>query len=335
MRIGTWNVEYAAGKDKNDRRLRRLRDADCDIWVLTETHDELALGPDYSSASTVQREPGRAGGRWTTIWSRSPIIKTVPVDDVHRTVAALIDSPSGPLLVYGTVLPWHADRGPGGHAAGWTEHHRLIPMHGREWAALRRLYPDAALCVAGDLNMNLGGPHYYGTVEGRALLRAAFSDAGLACITETERIPAGLLAHGPIDHICVSEQLSGAARVATAWEGTDGDGVRLSDHNPIRPIGSVVQGAFRPRDAALWGFAERQSAALRRQALLSERARCLPVRPPPAANAAPSAVSRHPSQFIDQSAKSAVAPNPPVERRADPVFDLPRTGPGPDAEPDV
>ena len=39
MRIGTWNVEYAAGQDKYDRRLRRLREMACDIRLLTETHE--------------------------------------------------------------------------------------------------------------------------------------------------------------------------------------------------------------------------------------------------------------------------------------------------------
>jgi endonuclease/exonuclease/phosphatase family metal-dependent hydrolase len=81
--------------------------------------------------------------------------------------------------------------------------------------------------------MNLSGPHYYGTVKGRALLRTGLDAAGLACMTETERIPPGLLAHGPIDHVCVSEPLCHAARVAGAWEGKDGDGIRLSDHSGV------------------------------------------------------------------------------------------------------
>jgi len=233
MRIGTWNVEYAAGRDKNDRRIRRLREMACDIWVLTETHDDLDLGPDYHAVSTTQRVTGRAGARWTTIWSRCPITKEVSAGDSNRTVAALVESPLGPLVVYGTVLPWHSDLGPDASAKVWAEHHRVVPMQAKEWARLRADYPEAALCVAGDLNMNLGGPHYYGTAKGRELLRDGLRDASLACVTETERVPEGLLSHGPIDHICVSEQLASRATVVGAWEGRDGDGVRLSDHSGL------------------------------------------------------------------------------------------------------
>jgi hypothetical protein len=235
MRIGTWNVEYAAGGEKNDRRLRRLREMDCDLWVLTETHDDLDLGHGYHAVSTTHRVTGRAGARWTSIWSRFPIMKAVLVEDSNRTVAALIESPLGPLVVYGTVLPWHTDLGPKGNAEAWSEHHRIVPRQGQEWATLRAAYPQAALVVAGDFNMNLGGRHHYGTAAGREMLRAGLRGAALVCITETERVPVGL-SHAPIDHICLSEQLAPQARVAEAWEGTDAERVRLSDH-----IGLVVE----------------------------------------------------------------------------------------------
>ena len=105
-------------------------------------------------------------------------------------------------------------------------------MQGREWARLRDDYPGAALCVAGDLNMNLGGRHHYGTVKGREMLRAGLKGAALVCVTETERVPAGLLSHGPIDHICVSDGLAADASVVHAWEG-DAEGVHLSDHSGL------------------------------------------------------------------------------------------------------
>jgi endonuclease/exonuclease/phosphatase family metal-dependent hydrolase len=232
LKIGTWNVEYAAGQEKNERRLRRIHEMDCDVWILTETHDDLDLGAGHHKVSTTQRVTGRAGARWTTIWSRFPISEVVPVEDSNRTVAALLATSTGPLLVYGTVLPWHSDRGPSADAKSWVEHHRVVPMQAREWRQLQDAFPDAALCVAGDLNMNLGGPHYYGTVTGRRMLRAGLEEANLVCLTETERIPAGRLRHGPIDHICISKHLA-CEPVVDAWEGTDGDGVSLSDHSGL------------------------------------------------------------------------------------------------------
>jgi len=233
MRVGTWNVQYAAGRQKNERRLRRIQEMNCDVWILTETHDDLALGTAYQAVSTTPRASGRAGARWTTIWSRFPSIERLTVLDPHRTVAALFESPVGLLVVYGTVLPWGTDRGPDGNAAGWTEHHRIIPMQAKEWASLQGAHPDAALCVAGDLNMNLGGAHYYGTARGRELLRAGLAGADLSCVTETEMVPHGQLSHGPIDHICISRRLAREAKVAGAWEGTDADGHRLSDHSGL------------------------------------------------------------------------------------------------------
>ncbi len=43
MRIGTWNVEYAAVPAKNARRRELLVGADADVWVLTETNDSLDI----------------------------------------------------------------------------------------------------------------------------------------------------------------------------------------------------------------------------------------------------------------------------------------------------
>lgn len=233
MRIGTWNVEYALGVEKNARRLRRLVAMDCDVWILTETHDDLALGPEYASASTAQRETGRAGARWTTIWSKYPIEAALAAEDAHRTVAARLRTPEGPLLVFGTVLPWHSDGGPAGDARNWSEFYRVAPAQAAEWAALRAGAPGVPLCVAGDLNMNLGGPHYYGTNKGREQLRAGLREADLVCTTETERVPAGMLAYPNIDHVCLSSELAARACVTQAWRGTDDDGVRLSDHSGL------------------------------------------------------------------------------------------------------
>ena len=53
MRIGTWNVEYAAGAAKNERRVARKRAANAGIWVLTETHDALARRSSKVSARPI------------------------------------------------------------------------------------------------------------------------------------------------------------------------------------------------------------------------------------------------------------------------------------------
>jgi len=135
------------------------------------------------------------------------------------------------MIVYGTVMPWHSDPGTTG-ARNWVEHHRVVPEQAREWLELRSAYPGIALCVAGDFNMDIGGSHYYGTKTGRSALSDGLREAQLDCVTSTDRIPAGKLAHAPIDHICVSTTLAAGAAVVDAWNGTL-DGIRLSDHSGL------------------------------------------------------------------------------------------------------
>lgn len=140
LRLATWNVEYAAGATKNAARLARILSEKADIWVLTETHDDLSLVPTHASTTTVQRSTGRRGGRWTAIWSRWPLAP-VAVDDPARTVAALVATPGGSLLVYGTVLPWGTDPGPdlAKTAKGWSEMDRVLPLQLAEWRRLREV----------------------------------------------------------------------------------------------------------------------------------------------------------------------------------------------------
>ena len=235
LRVGTWNVEYALGVERNARRAAILRDADADIWALTETHDELDLSSTHAAVSTLQRPSGRVGGRWTTIWTRCPVLAAPAVADPIRTVAALLDTPFGPVLVYGTVMPWGNDAGPDPKSPStrWTEQGRVLPEQVAEWARLRGQHPGAALVVAGDFNMNLGGKHHYGTLRGRVTLREGSSKNGLFCATETERVPSGALRDPPIDHVAVPACWEGRTTVAAAWEGRAPDGVKLSDHSGL------------------------------------------------------------------------------------------------------
>ncbi len=245
MRIGTWNVEYGAGAEKNARRMAILVRHAADLWVLTETHDNLDLSASHVPIHSRQRPHGRPGGRWVSIWTRFPVLHSVEVIDPVRTVAAMVMVPTGPLLVYGTVMPWASDRGDapfGAPVRAWSEHHRVVAQQGEEWAALRERYPGVDLCVAGDLNMNLGGKHYYGTAHGRRLLREAMMAHDLFCATETEQVPAGSLAHPPIDHVLLPTAWAPRTAVIATWEGRDGPEPRMSDHSGL----VVAVGGDRP-----------------------------------------------------------------------------------------
>lgn len=94
-------------------------------------------------------------------------------------------------------------------------------------------WPRAALVVAGDFNVNLGGKHYYGTERARKALRAGLAERQLHCATEWAQVPEGMLQFSPIDHVVVPSSWAVRTKVVRAWEGTDADGVKLSDHSGL------------------------------------------------------------------------------------------------------
>ena len=228
LRIGTWNVEYASAA-RNPLRLALIERADADIWVLTETQDGLALGSSYTPQHS-EPHPQKRPQRWVTIWSRHPLIKRIDVRDPIRTAAALYATPLGKVLVYGTVMPWSSDRGLSGVEAYWAEHHRVVSEQVKECSELRDDHGDAAICVAGDFNMTLGGGYPYGTPKGSQLLEDGLKEAGMACVTRMEHVPRDAMSH--IDHICVPEEWAVRTTVVDGWPGTI-EGVRLSDHSAV------------------------------------------------------------------------------------------------------
>jgi hypothetical protein len=62
LKIGTWNVQYGRGAEKNATRLGLLLAHKADVWVLTETHSDLDLSPEYTSSTTTPRNSLSHGG---------------------------------------------------------------------------------------------------------------------------------------------------------------------------------------------------------------------------------------------------------------------------------
>lgn len=232
MRIGTWNVEYAY--ERRLGNLRRVLSANAaDIWILTETHDDLVPPNCPYSLHSDERPKNwsaiRPGSRWVSIWSRYPVVANVsrPQADRERTVCALLDIGAGrSMLVYGTVMPWKGDR----NKFDWSEHHRVIPEQCAEWPELTRAYPGAEMCIAGDFNTDMGSGSYYGTKQGIGALRAGLAACNTFCATEPNRFPVGLLVNPPIDHIALSQRHEGATSIVAAWPA---EKTTLSDHSGI------------------------------------------------------------------------------------------------------
>lgn len=236
MRIGVWNLECVVHKDRNPARLDFLRARDVDIWVLTETHVEIDLSPSHPHAiHSARRNRSRNGMHWVSIWSRFPIVAEIESMDV-RTAIALLDAPIGPMLVFGTVWPWHSDNGeyPADKVwANWARQAPVILEQRKEWSRLTAKWPHSILCVAGDLNMTFGGPTAYGSRAGRIEAALAMQRFDLACTTSWARLPHGALGRAPIDHVLLPRPIADRTRVSDLWPGRPRELDRLSDHSGI------------------------------------------------------------------------------------------------------
>ena len=140
MRIATWNLERPKnGSSQRSRLLMdKLGEIDADIWILTETHDEVIPDKGYHSGSTdpVPEPPiiHLDGEHRTTIWTRWPIADTLPTSSPDRTVCADIETPYGSLLVYGTIISYHRSGCPPyGSARQWEAYYAAIATQGAEW----------------------------------------------------------------------------------------------------------------------------------------------------------------------------------------------------------
>lgn len=80
----------------------------------------------------------------------------------------------------------------------------------------------------------------YGTHALRDQLSSSLDEVGLRSLTDVDLVASGHLVQSHVQHICVS---AGIEQVGTleAWERTDSEGVRLSDH-PTLAVDLLVVG---------------------------------------------------------------------------------------------
>ena len=207
MKLAVWNVERLPSRPRRDRVLAVIESVAADVWILTETRAGFTPGTDYKGfCSGTPDEPERAGEVWAAIWSRYPMDKLGPTSDAARSVAALIQPPTGaPLLVYATVLPWVGSQWRGRPGRGGEAFGAALDAQAADWLRLKDEHPAAELCVAGDLNQDLSDHHYYGSTAGRQQLICALESAGLRSMTAYPTDPVRAVApdRASIDHICV------------------------------------------------------------------------------------------------------------------------------------
>lgn len=239
LRIATWNLERPSKRvgTRRPRQLARIAEVDADVWVLTETRTTVTPGPELHGVHTPphpQRRPDE-DERWVGIWSRWPIVPTGVEPEPSGSVSVIVQQPTAPFIVYGTVLPWANEPGDDGRARMWEVHHAEVVRQAADWRELRARHPGLPLVVAGDFNQDRDGSGWYGSRRGRDLLTTGLAEAELVCITSEDVVAAGKLTRNHlVDHVAISTDMLRDRMVEVhCWEPRDLDGVALSDHPTV------------------------------------------------------------------------------------------------------
>ena len=238
-KIATWNLDRPTKNriGKHIDRTQRIADQRAQLWVLTETNRNLLIDGFRSIATERPRFPGYGKEEAYAAIHHDASLQAEAwptFDPCFAVCARFASSPLGPLIVYGSIITYHMDGVMSGEAKAWQRHQEATQQHGDDWRQLRRDYPDHTLVVAGDYNQALDGAGRYRNARSTALLRTAFQDAGLICLTDANfRARQGLSRHS-VDHIAISAAaLQTWQAEATAWESSIPNTSQLSDHNGV------------------------------------------------------------------------------------------------------
>ncbi len=236
LKIANWNLERVEPSLGRCSAIRRhMANVDADVWILTETHDQVAPGDDYSA--TFSGEPDRQskpGERWVGIWSRLPVqpLPSFASDSARCAAARLVHPTHGDIVVYGCVLPWHGSTWRGIPSLGGAAFAVALDLQRADWRRLRNAFPNASLIVAGDFNQDLAARHYYGSRKNRRLLEDTLEEAELEVVTAAGNDPVARdsAPYACIDHICVSRSSQWRLLSTKRWPDSSMPEKRLSDH---------------------------------------------------------------------------------------------------------
>ncbi len=244
MRIATWNLERTHSAKLGWTAISdQLRAVDADLWILTETNSGLPLASAYTGwHSSLIAEYHAAGECRTSIWTRLPVLQQILPYDRETAVCLEVETTLGPMLVYGTVIPYadagvpkpYRSNGTWSTAKKWELHYASINQHNDDLMKLQHSFPDHSIAFGGDLNQSRDGTNWYGTTKGRELLSKCLENTKLKCVTEEAyRAMGQLTTRSTVDHICLSKKLSRYRTTVHAWDAPVLDGKPVSDHNGI------------------------------------------------------------------------------------------------------
>lgn len=241
VRVATWNLERCPSNRSGlaEAQQHRIDSVGADVWVLTETFVNRSPGPAFSGVFSPPHPTRRSAEaeRFVGVWSHWPIEPlNEPAPHRRGSIAAVVTTPAGPLIIYGCVIAYGAERffDDGLPARPWQVHAAEVQRQASEWRQLHEAYPDVPMVVAGDFNQARSGrPHSYGTSASRSALSAGLLAAGLRSLTDVNLVASGQVSgRSHVDHICVSGDLMAVGDVS-AWDRRDEAGAKLSDHPTV------------------------------------------------------------------------------------------------------
>lgn len=190
MKILTWNIERLKTISKREKIITLLHHYDADIIVLTETTSILDYGKDIQKAATSplptlhDGQQYKTGENRTTLFSKYPIIQTLPVYNTYNAVCADIQTPLGILRMYGTLTG----------ALGGKGEIFASDLKG-QLHDFDKLLQGHSCCIAGDLNTFFSG-YAYPSHAVRCAFTTSFEKLDLKNLTAD--IPEN------VDHIVIS-----------------------------------------------------------------------------------------------------------------------------------
>ena len=165
MKIANWNLERL-DKRKNQLILDKLVELDADILVLTETNSIIQLD-NYTCISTELLPNNFDDVKYKVGENRVSILTKYKATTQHKTfdkytaVCTDIETPFGPLTVYGTIIGVFANRQP-----------RFDNDLNGQLADFEKIFTGRQVCFAGDFNITFTGQAWPSNKARQALLDA-------------------------------------------------------------------------------------------------------------------------------------------------------------------
>lgn len=247
-KISTWNLERPRpNSKKTGLAIQKILEENSDIIVLTETSKAVDLSSVYPYSISTESYERTPTEQWVTIWSKWKITEQLETIDNKRTVAGIVETPFGKVILYGTIIPYHM-AGVSGVRYGnlnyktWEYHEMDLYSQSQNWKELIKNNNELPLIVAGDFNQSRFNDTGYGTKKVRGILTQVLKELEMECVTEID-FSENYLTTDPkrgktrsnIDHICVSNSLIEKLENYNvgAWNHFTEDGKFMSDHNGV------------------------------------------------------------------------------------------------------